>query len=106
MLWVSADGSGGDWSVSNSYNIAGEHNRKQTDASLKFCPAFANGSSTWLESTCYNSLVRVADDPRTAQKRLLVCYDRMGTEAPVAPKHCQPEQVDTFCMQITVRRAS
>lgn len=102
MLWMSADGSGDDWSVSNTYNLAGEHNRKQTDSSLKFCSAFANGSSTWLESTCYNSLVQVADDPKTGQRRLLVCYDRMGTEGPVAPKQCQPEQVNTFCMQITV----
>jgi hypothetical protein len=103
MLWVSADGSGRSWS--ESYNLAGEHNRRQLDASLRFCDAFANGTSTWLESTCYNSLVQVADDPHSGRKRLLVCYDRMGTEAPVAPKECQPKRVDTFCMQITVAPA-
>ena len=99
MLWVSEDGRGKSWTP---YNLAAEHNRLQRNASLRYCEAFANGTSTWLESTCYNSLQQVADDPLTGWPRVLVCYDRMGTEAPAAPKRCQPEQVFTFCMQVTV----
>ena len=99
-LWVSSSGSGVEWS--QPINLAGEHNKGQTDPSLRFCAAFANGSATWLESTAYNSLVRVADEPATGNARFLVCYDRMGTEAPVAPKECQPERVNTFCMNVTV----
>ena len=68
---------------------------------LRYCDAFANGTSTWIESTCYNSLQQVADDPGTGRPRALVCYDRMGTEAPVAPARCQPAIVYTFCMLIS-----
>lgn len=99
-LWVSSSGSGVEWS--QPINLADEHNKRQTDPSLRFCAAFANGSATWLESTAYNSLVRVADEPATGHARFLVCYDRMGTEAPAAPKECQPERVNTFCMTVTV----
>lgn len=99
-LWVSSSGTGKDWS--QPINLASEHNKRQPDPSLRFCSAFANGSATWLESTAYNSLVRVADEPTTGNRRLLVCYDRMGTEAPVAPKECQPQRVNTFCMTVTV----
>jgi hypothetical protein len=49
QLWVSADGTGDVWSA---VNLAGEHNRRQADPALRFCDAFANGTSAWLESTC------------------------------------------------------
>jgi hypothetical protein len=106
QLWVSSDGTGGA-STWEAYNIAREHNARQTDPALRYCDAFANGSSTWLESTCYNSLVRVGDSCALSgsggcSPRALVCYDRMGTEAPVAPAACQPKEINTFCMQITV----
>jgi hypothetical protein len=39
MLWVSLDGAGRTWTA--SFNLAWEHNRRQLDASLRFCPAFA-----------------------------------------------------------------
>jgi len=99
MLWASADGTGRTWDA--AYNLAGEHNARQPDAALRFCDAFANGTSAWLESTCYNSLQRVADDG-AGRPRALVCYDRMGTESPVAPAACQPALVNTFCMQISM----
>ena len=98
MLWVSHDGTGNDW---DPINLAQEHNRRQKDPSLKFCEAFANGTSTWLESTCYNSIQRIADSPN-GQPTALVCYDRMGTEPPAAPKECQPSMVSTFCMKVSV----
>ena len=41
--------------------------------------------------------------PATGRPRVLVCYDRMGTEAPAAPPRCQPARVHTFCMRVTVR---
>ena len=49
----------------------------------------------------YTSLQRVADGPSGA-KRVLVCYDRMGTEPPAAPPECQPDRVETFCMRVSI----
>ena len=162
------------------------------DPTLKYCEAFANGTSDWLESSCYNSLQvsaclsanealrvfilsysselvempavlhradtrhgvfngvpasesippvhqpptqsitvnlpdfyiktpfnpiynyariymhtpalkRIAPDQSSssALPRALLCYDRMGTEPPAAPQQCQPDEVFTFCMQLT-----
>ena len=67
----------------------------------RYCAAFANGTSTWLESTCYNSLQPITPHPTTGAPRALLCYDRMGTEPPAAPPQCQPDEVMTFCMQLT-----
>jgi len=98
MLWMSVDGNGDAW---EAYNIAGQHNAKVADQSLKYCEAFANGTSNWLESTCYNSIQHITPDPTSGFPRALLCYDRMGTEPPAAPLECQPEKVYTFCMQLT-----
>jgi hypothetical protein len=102
MLWVAWDGTGDSgWA---EYNIASQHNKGlPPQSNLSFCTAFANGSATWLESTCYTSIQKVGptvghpDSPA-----MLLCYDRMGTEPPAAPPECQPERVYTFCMQIAV----
>jgi hypothetical protein len=100
MAWVSSDGMGDAWV---GYNIAAEHNAGLTaaQAEFQFCPAFANGTSTWLESTCYTSIMSIPPASGSQAPRALVCYDRMGTEPPVAPAECQPEHVFTFCMQLT-----
>ena len=99
MMWVSADGRGQSWAP---YNLAAEHNRGLApDSPARFCDGFANGTADWLESTCYTSLQRVADGPSGAQ-RVLVCYDRMGTEPPAAPPECQPDRVETFCMRVSI----
>ena len=97
-LWVSSDGLGTAW---EAVNLAGEHNRRQPDPALRFCDAFANGTSTWLESTCYTSLQPVVPGPSAAWAAL-VCYDDLGTEAPAAPPQCQHLQagVHTFCMKV------
>ena len=100
MMWAAADGVGDDWG--GSFNLAGKHNEKEPEPALRFCEAFANGTSTWLQSTCYTSLQRVKDDAE-GRARALVCYDNLGTEAPSAPVRCQPKKVQTFCMQVTIK---
>jgi len=95
MLWVSWDGLANDW---QPYNLAAQHNKGMQDPELKYCEAFANGTSTWLESTCYNSVQR--GPVLSGKDTVVVCYDRMGTEAPAAPPECQPDKVWTFCMLV------
>lgn len=97
-LWVSADGLGRSWTP---FNLAGEHNKRQPDPALRFCDGFANGTSTWLESTCYTSLQPVLPTRKGAWAAL-VCYDDLGTEAPAAPSQCQHLKagVHTFCMKV------
>ena len=89
MLWVSADGMGSSW---EAINLAGEHNKRVAPGEgFRFCDAFANGTSTWLESTCYNSLQLVSPDagPGTGEAwSAIVCYDNLATQGPAAPTRC------------------
>lgn len=90
-LWASTDGLGERW---DTYNIAARHNLGSDD--YKFCDAFANSTSAWQGSTCYNSLQRVDGGD------VLVCYDNVGTAPPAAPLECQADPVTTFCMRVSV----
>ena len=69
MLWMSADGNGDAW---EAYNIAGQHNAKVADQSLKYCEAFANGTLLLKGAAGIIGIVGCNDFNRTLSTSSLV----------------------------------